>query len=90
MDGHKAEARAIGAELVEAERALERVFRSGAVQQADLNNAVRTAAALQGEYRLAHLETHRRMRALLTAEQVARYDGLRGYNGALHKRHGTK
>jgi hypothetical protein len=47
---------------------------------------VRNAAAVQGEYRLAHLETHRRMRALLTEEQVKRYDALRGYSseGAEH------
>ena len=39
--------------------------------------SVRAAAALQGEYRLSHLETHRRMRAFLTEEQVTRYDGAR-------------
>ena len=31
------------------------------------------------EYRLSHLETHRRMRTLLTDEQVGRYAELRGY-----------
>jgi hypothetical protein len=35
--------------------------------------------ARDGEYRPSHLETHRRMRALLTAEQVKRYDHARGY-----------
>jgi Spy/CpxP family protein refolding chaperone len=79
MDEHKKEARGIGAELVEAERAIESLFRKGHVDQAALARAVREAAALEGEYRLSHLETHRRMRALLTAEQVKRYDELRGY-----------
>lgn len=37
------------------------------------------AAALAGEYRLSHLDAHRRTRALLSSEQVARYDELRGY-----------
>lgn len=79
MDAHKTQARAIGAKLVQAERALETMFRGGPVSEAALAEAVRQAAALRGEYRLAHLETHRRMRALLTDEQVALYDRLRGY-----------
>ena len=79
MDEHKAEARAIGARLIEAERTLEALFAAGEVAPGALAKAVHAAAALQGEYRLAHLETHRRMRALLSAEQVRRYDELRGY-----------
>jgi Spy/CpxP family protein refolding chaperone len=79
MKSHRAEAKAIGAKRVEAERSLEMLFRSASVDQAALERAARQAAALEGEYRLAHLETHRRMRALLTDEQVARYDQLRGY-----------
>jgi Spy/CpxP family protein refolding chaperone len=82
MDAHKAEARAIGAKLVDSERALDALFRSGSVSESALADAVRKAAALQGEYRLSHLETHRRLRALLTEEQVARYDVLRGYTSA--------
>lgn len=79
MDAHKRDARAIGARVVEAENRLEALFRSGKVEEGVLAKAVNEAAALQGEYRLSHLETHRRMRALLTGEQVARYDELRGY-----------
>lgn len=79
MDAHKAEARAIGAKRVEAERALDVLFAQGALDEESLGRAVRAAAALEGEYRLSHLETHRRMRALLTDEQVGRYNQLRGY-----------
>jgi len=79
VDAHKAEARAIGAKRVEAERALDALFASRAMDEAALGAAVRAAAALEGEYRLSHLETHRRMRALLTEGQVARYNHLRGY-----------
>jgi Spy/CpxP family protein refolding chaperone len=85
MDTHKAQARAIGTELVKSERELEALFRGGGVDEAALARAVRTAAALQGEYRLSHLETHRRMRALLSEEQVKRYDALRGYSEPQHK-----
>jgi Spy/CpxP family protein refolding chaperone len=80
MQAHKAGARAIGAELVEAELALAALFRGGAVDEAALARATRTVAALQGEYRLSHLETHRRMRALLSSDQVKRYDELRGHS----------
>lgn len=79
MDAHKVEARAIGAKLVDSERAVDELFRSGRVDQEALARAVRAAAALAGEYRLSHLETHRRVRTWLTADQVARYDELRGY-----------
>jgi Spy/CpxP family protein refolding chaperone len=89
-DAHHAEARAIGAKLVESERALEQLFRSGQVDQAALARAVSEAARLQGEYRLSHLETHRRMRALLTDEQVVRYDALRGYGERPAAHHGKK
>jgi Spy/CpxP family protein refolding chaperone len=82
MDEHKAQARAIGARLVESERALEVLFRRPDVPQQALADAVKQAALLQGEYRLSHLETHRRMKPLLTAEQVAKYDALRGYGSA--------
>jgi Spy/CpxP family protein refolding chaperone len=86
MQAHKGEARAIGVKLVAAEQALERLFRSGAVSDAELAKAVGEAVRLQGEYRLSHLETHRRMRALLSEEQVKRYDTLRGYSsGAQHQ-----
>jgi Spy/CpxP family protein refolding chaperone len=79
MDAHKAEARAIGAKVVESERTLDALFRSGKPGRDALADAVRAAAVAAGEYRLSHLETHRRTRALLTPEQVARYDELRGY-----------
>ncbi|HWA36345.1 MAG TPA: Spy/CpxP family protein refolding chaperone [Burkholderiales bacterium] len=91
MQAHKAEARAIGAKLVDAEARIETLFRSGDVQKEQLEAAVKAASALQGEYRLSHLETHRRMRALLTPEQVAAYDEARGYGkGMSNHSHGKK
>lgn len=81
MAEHKAEARVIGAKLIEAERALDQFFASGKASEAELAQRVRAAAALQGEYRLSHLETHRRLRPLLTETQVHLYAQLRGYTG---------
>jgi Spy/CpxP family protein refolding chaperone len=85
MDGHKAEARAIGARLVEAERDLDRLFASRQASADALKAKVLAAGELRSEYRLAHLETHRRTRELLTPEQVERYDSLRGYAQHGHK-----
>lgn len=79
MDEHKAEARALGAKRVAAERELDAVFRSPHVEQARLAAQVRAVAAADAEYRLSHLETHRRMRALLSEQQVKDYGKLRGY-----------
>jgi Spy/CpxP family protein refolding chaperone len=86
MLAHKAEARALGEKVVAAEEALAQLFRSGQVRDGELAQAVKEAARLQGAYRLTHLETHRRMRTLLTDEQVKRYDILRGYStGTTHQ-----
>ncbi len=79
MNAHKAEARDLGSKVVAAERELDDLFRSARTNEAELAARVRAAAAAQGEFRLSHLETHRRMRALLSDDQVARYDVLRGY-----------
>src|SRR5882672_10512144 len=85
MDNHKAEARAIGARLVEAERELDGLFASKNVTATALRAKVRAAGDLRSEYRLSHLDTHRRTRELLTAEQVEHYDHLRGYARDGHK-----
>jgi len=82
MTSHRAEAREIGKRLIETEQALDALFRDGQADKVELAKAVRQAAQVEGEYRLSHLETHRRLRALLTAEQVSVYDKLRGYSAS--------
>ena len=81
MAEHKAEARAIGAKLIDAERTLDQLFASGKASEAELAQQVRTIAVLQGDFRLSHLETHRRLRPLLTEKQVHLYAQLRSYGG---------
>jgi Spy/CpxP family protein refolding chaperone len=71
----------IGRKIIEAERALDRVFVEGRIDPAMLWSQVGTIAILQGELRAVHLETHLDQRSLLTPEQIARYDVLRGYRG---------
>jgi hypothetical protein len=89
MDAHTAEARAIGARLVAAEQALDQLFTNSEIEPATLAEQVAKVAALRGEYRLSHLETHRRMRPLLNEQQIERYVQLRGYsdNGNTPQQH---
>jgi hypothetical protein len=71
----------IGRQIVEAERTLDRAFANGAIEPATLQSQVGAIATLQGELRAVHLEAHLAQHALLTPEQITRYDVLRGYRG---------
>jgi Spy/CpxP family protein refolding chaperone len=79
MDAMKAEGRVIGARIVDAETHLERMFRMGHIDQERLRAQTAAIGALEADLRRAHLAAHLDMRAILTAEQVASYDRLRGY-----------
>lgn len=67
------QARRLGRRIVDAERALDAAFRSGAITQADLDARLREIATLQGELRAVHLRAHLRTRPLLTEDQIRRY-----------------
>ena len=75
------QALSIGRQIIEAERTLDRAFADGAIEPATLRSQVRAIAALQGELRAVHLEAHLAQHSLLTPEQIAHYDALRGYRG---------
>jgi Spy/CpxP family protein refolding chaperone len=77
----RARAQAIGAKIIEAERNLDLAFANGRVDPTVLRPQINAIANLQGELRAAHLEVHLAQRSLLTPEQIARYDTLRGYGG---------
>ena len=76
---HKAEARRIGAELIEAERALNQAFASRSMDADSLARLTRVAGDKLTQLRIEHLQTHLAQTALLTPEQIERYKGLRGY-----------
>jgi Spy/CpxP family protein refolding chaperone len=66
--------------IIEAERELDRAFVDGTISTTELRSRLNAIAALQGELRAAHLETYLAQRSVLTPQQVAKYDALRGYH----------
>jgi hypothetical protein len=79
---HKAEARALGAQLVQAERELDAAFAERRINTQTLAAHTRRIGELQAELRASHLKTHLEQTELLTSEQVIRYARLRGYTAS--------
>jgi Spy/CpxP family protein refolding chaperone len=79
----------VGRQIIEAERILDEAFRTATIDPATLRSHLVAIATLQAQLRAIHLEAHLAQRLLLTAEQISRYDALRGYGiGAPdHNRH---
>ncbi len=74
----------LGEELLEAEMALDQDFSRGPISPESLESALLNIGRIRAQLRYVHLEAHLRQQALLTAEQVAKYDETRGYRGAAH------
>lgn len=77
----KAAAEALGADIVERERMLDRRFAHRHIGEADLEALTGEIGQLQGRLRLVHLRAHLEMTSILTPDQVAGYNRLRGYSG---------
>jgi hypothetical protein len=73
------ETRVLGERLIEAERALDRLFAERRATPESLSLATGNAASLEGELRAAHLRYHLAMMDVLAPHQVHRYNQLRGY-----------
>lgn len=73
------EARRLGVMIIERERQLDGVFARATIDEVTLRTLTEEIAQLQGRLRFAHLRAHVQVRALLSADQVRRYDELRGY-----------
>jgi Spy/CpxP family protein refolding chaperone len=76
---HKAEARALGEQLVQAERELDAAFAARRIDAKTLASQTQRIGQLQAALRASHLRTHLQQTELLTSEQVTRYAQLRGY-----------
>jgi Spy/CpxP family protein refolding chaperone len=76
----KAEAIPLGASLISQERKLNDEFANRKITVASLEAATQGIGATQASLRAAHLKYHLATVAILTPEQVARYNELRGYS----------
>lgn len=74
---HK-EAVSLGSAILDRERELDSLFRSGEVTEETEAHVVELGR-LRGELRWAHLKAHLEMRDTLTEDQRRHYDSLRGY-----------
>ena len=80
MEAHKSRARTLGAEVVAAELALDRLFKDRKANAADVSAAAQRVGVLQARLRAEHLNTHLAQTRLLDSEQIRRYSELRGYS----------
>jgi len=79
-------ARPIGEQVIAAEAALDRLSTEGKATPAAVAEASERIARLRGQLRTVHLAAHIDMHGLLSSDQRAAYDLLRGY-GRAHKPH---
>lgn len=77
----------LGKQIVQKEADLEALYSAGKANRHNTRELVHELAMLQAEFRLVHLNAHLSMKQLLSPQQVAAYDQLRGYGSAPH-RHG--
>lgn len=79
LTAHKAQARQLGAQLLERERALDQSFSARQIDEAGLAQLTREIGELQGRLREEHLRTHLAQTELLQPAQIQQYAVLRGY-----------
>ena len=77
----KSAAVAAAEELVGAERELDRLFASKVATPQQVSEALARISQAQAKVRGSHLQAHLEQVRILTPEQVARYNSLRGYGG---------
>ncbi|WP_151633649.1 periplasmic heavy metal sensor [Noviherbaspirillum aerium] len=71
-----------GRALIDAEQKLDRLFAGKAINPDLLEASLKEIGALQARVRGVHLEAHLLQVGILDAQQVARYNALRGYDKA--------
>ncbi len=75
------EAKAVGGELLGLERELDAGFAARKIDAQRLKALTERIGVRQGALRAVHLVAHIETAAVMSAEQIARYDHLRGYGG---------
>ncbi len=79
FDAVQADARPLGAQIVEMERHLDQLFARGEATEEMVARMTEHIGEARGRLRAVHLNAHIAMRDALTPEQVTAYDRLRGY-----------
>ena len=82
FDQVSAETVPLGERFLERYAALEQAFRDGTIALDSLYERTAEIGRIEGELRAAHLKYHLLARPLLTEQQIARYNQLRGYTDA--------
>ena len=92
-----ARGRRLGRRVVELEGQLDAAFRSGKLGEQQLAELTAEIGRVESRLRRVHLAAHIRTREVLSRQQIARYDRLRGYadgpraahsgDGAQHQQH---
>lgn len=75
----QAEAQEAGRRLIAEESAIEAAFRSGDLTDETLRTLIAAAEAARADLRFIHLSRHLSTPPLLTDDQIAAYNDLRGY-----------
>jgi hypothetical protein len=70
---------ALGHQVIAAEAQLDHAFASGSADQTAVIRQLADIGRLNGELRSVHILAHMETRALLTPNQITRYDAERGY-----------
>lgn len=81
------DAKALGAELVAAERRLDQAFRNRDIDEARVSELTEKIALIEARLRAVHLSAHLHQTKIMTQEQIANYMSLRGYSKGHHGAH---
>lgn len=87
FDQMETSAKERGADLVSAERALDEMFKSKAIDESSLSELVTKIGRFQSQLRAVHLKAHLEQRRLLNERQVTEYTMLRGYEHGKESQH---
>jgi hypothetical protein len=89
-DKMHAEAVRLGKLIVVKEKQLDSLYVTQKMSEIQLRTIVGEISKLQGELRFTHLNAHLEMKKILSPQQVAKYDELRGYGKGTTKNQSGK
>ncbi|WP_425628605.1 Spy/CpxP family protein refolding chaperone [Vibrio neptunius] len=83
----KNNAKVLGSDLITAEKELEIAFVSGEISESKVTSSIQNIALIEGKLRAVHVNAHLVQKAILTPNQVHKYNKLRGYSSKGHHHH---